>query len=504
MMDLKKKDDLDFGSFHEKKDRRFLIPIVVALVLAFILLILLVVGNQKRNQAQKNQGDSAETIDQLDTSDTDGEIKYEEDTEDPQNEGNAPTLSDGASVDETQLLAASGAAETAGISMGIDVAKYQGTIDWSQVANAGIDFAMIRVGYRTQKTGEICEDPLAKYNMQEAQAAGVKIGVYFFSSAVTAEEAVAEADWVADYIAQYQITYPVAYNCEGFNDSENRQYSLDKTTRTDIAIAFLNEIYQRGYTPMFYAAKNEMTADALWETSRIDQTYKVWVSQYPAVPYPDTKASDYTGTHAMWQFTNQGTVAGIKKKVDINVAYFVYDGTTGALSDVAPETVSADVEALMDFSEVNETVTAKEEVNLRNKPSQDTDSDVEVTLQNGDTATRTGVSDSGWSRVEYNGTTYYAVSNYLTTDLGYSATPADSGDGLKTKFTSASDTVTAKEEVNLRALPSVTNPDAVVVATLHNGETVTRTGVSNEFGWSRVDYNGQTLYCITSYIQTVE
>ena len=190
--------------------------------------------------------------------------------------------------------------------------------------------------------------------------------------------------------------------------------------------------------------------------------------------------------------------------MDINVAYFSYDGVTGALSDVVPEEVTADVEALMNFETVNETVTAKQETNLRNKPSQDTDSEVMVTLKNGDTATRTGVSDSGWSRVEYNGQTYYAVSNYLTTDLGYSASPSDSGDGLKTKFTSVNDTVTAKEEVNLRALPSVTNPDAVVVATIHNGETVTRTGISNEYGWSRVEYNGQTLYCISSYITAVE
>lgn len=487
-------------SFEEKKDRRFLIPIIVAIVLVLILVLMLVVGNTKRKKAVE-ESDSLKADSQQNTVD---EITYQEDTQDPQNEGNAPVQSDGAAVDETKLLAASGAAETKGITIGIDVAKYQGTIDWSAVAQSGIDYAMIRVGYRTQKTGEITEDPLAKYNMQEAQKAGIKIGAYFFSSAVTKQEAVEEADWVANYISQYQITYPVAYNCEGFNDSENRQYSLDKTTRTDIAIAFLDEIYQKGYTPMFYAAKNEMTNDALWETSRIDSTYKVWVSQYPAAPYPDTNASDYTGTHAMWQYTNKGTVSGIKKTVDINVAYFSYDGVTGALSDVAPEEVTADVEALMNFEAVNETVTAKQETNLRNKPSQDTDSDVMVTLKNGDTATRTGVSDSGWSRVEYNGQTYYAVSNYLTTDLGYSVSPSDSGDGLKTKFTSVNDTVTAKEEVNLRALPSVTNPDAVVVATIHNGETVTRTGISNEYGWSRVEYNGQTLYCISSYVTTIE
>ena len=100
----------------------------------------------------------------------------------------------------------------------------------------------------------------------------------------------------------------------------------------------------------------------------------------------------------------------------------------------------------------------------------------------------------------------YAVSSYLTTDLSFQ-TPqpqtqegADSGDGLKTRFEERNEQVTAKVEVNLRTLPSVTNPDAAVAAVLHNGEYVTRTGINEAYGWSRVDYNGQTLYCISSYL----
>lgn len=95
-----------------------------------------------------------------------------------------------------------------------------------------------------------------------------------------------------------------------------------------------------------------------------------------------------------------------------------------------------------------------------------------------------------------------AISSYLTTDLEYRPKEADSGDGIKTQFTEVNDIVTAKIEVNLRALQSVTNPDATVIAVLHNGETVTRTGINEDYGWSRVDYNGQTLYCISSYLTT--
>lgn len=518
-------DDLEFESLNnEPRDTRFILPIIIVAVLLVIVIVALVLlGKNSKNKdtsadlMSTEQSETTETETQ--TTEVMGNIATTESTEeveadDPQN-GNMGTDT-GASVDVTALLLAGNVTESGETTFGIDVARYQGTIDWSQVAASGVQFAMIRVGYRTQKTGEIVADTNAKYNMQEAQANGIKIGVYFFSTAVTEDEAVQEADWVADYISQYQITYPVAFNCEGFENADSRQYAMTQSERTDMAIAFLNEIYNRGYTPMFYAAKNEMLGDAKWDTSRIEKTYKIWVSQYPSVPYPQTAQSDYMGTHAMWQYTNQGTVAGISKPVDVDIAYFGYEGIADAKSDVTPETVSADAEALMNFSDVNETVTAKQSTNLRNIPSQGSDATVVATLQNGETATRTGVSSSGWSRVSYNGQTLYAVSSYLTTDLGYTAPAANtaaettttdgsgSGDGLKTKFTACNDVVTAKIEVNLRTLPSVTNPDAAVVAVLKNGETVTRTGINTDYGWSRVDYNGQTLYCVSSYLTSAQ
>jgi len=518
-------DDLEFGSLNEdSRDSRFILPIIIVAVLLVIVIAALVLigknGKNKDTSADPMATEQSETTEaEAQTTEVMGTIEATEsaaetDADDPQ--GSSMGNETGASVDVTALLSAGSVAESGETTFGIDVARYQGTIDWSQVAASGVQFAMIRVGYRTQKTGEIVADSNAKYNMQEAQANGIKIGAYFFSTAVTTDEAVQEADWVADYISQYQITYPVAFNCEGFENADSRQYAMTQSERTDMAIAFLNEIYNRGYTPMFYAAKNEMLGDAKWDTSRIEKTYKIWVSQYPSVPYPQTAQSDYTGTHAMWQYTNQGTVAGISKPVDVDIAYFGYAGTADAKSDVTPETVGADAEALMNFSDVNETVTAKQSTNLRNIPSQGSDATVVATLQNGETATRTGVSSSGWSRVSYNGQTLYAVSSYLTTDLGYTAPPANtaaettttdgsgSGDGLKTKFTACNDVVTAKIEVNLRTLPSVTNPDAAVVAVLKNGETVTRTGINTDYGWSRVDYNGQTLYCVSSYLTSAQ
>lgn len=459
------------------------------------------------------QDTSSQNAESVDSSEREAEAEGETDKEAAQKEKDPETetmgTEQGTEVDVSKLLASEAATETDEITFGIDVARYQGTIDWSQVASSGVDFAMVRVGYRMNDSREIVADSNARYNMQEAQKNGIKLGAYFFSTAVNEEEARAEADWTADYISQYQITYPVAYDCEGFERADSAQYSLSASQRTDIAIAFLNRIYERGYTPMFYSSMNEMTNDAKWETSRIEKTYRIWVSQYPSEPYPQTERSSYGGTHAMWQYTNRGTVAGISQSVDVNIAYFGYEGTAGAQNEEKPEEAKADVEALMPFTAVDEEVTAKDATNLRNIPSQGDDSTVVYTLKNGETVKRTGVSESGWSRLIYNEQTVYAVSSYLTTDLGYqtpkeeTAEGAGSGDGLKTKFTERNEQVTAKIEVNLRALPSVTNPDAAVVAVLHNGEYATRTGINEDYGWSRLSYNGQTVYAISSYLREV-
>ena len=529
-------DDSDYEEDYDDEDysypiAKFMIPIavVVVLILAAIIAFIVITGRNAKQvidevgvevddlngeQEIEDVPDASSDDNIADVIDNEEHLLTKEDlTEEDEEEGvqsedpqsSSMSTEQGTEVDVSALLSSDNVAETNQVTIGIDVARYQGTIDWSQVAASGIDFAMVRVGYRADTSREIVADSNAKYNMQEAQKNGIKVGVYFFSTATTTDEAKAEADWVADYISQYQITYPVAYDCEGFDQPDSAQYHLTNAERTDIAIAFLQEIYNRDYTPMFYASMGELSGNAKWDTSRIESTYRIWVSQYPSVPYPETAKSSYGGTHAMWQYTNRGTVAGIGRPVDVNVAYFGYEGTAEAVNPERPEEAHADKEALMNFTEVNETVTAKDSTNLRDIPSQGDDSKIVYTLQNGETATRTGVSDSGWSRLSYNGQTVYAVSSYLTTDLQYQPPVQDqegagSGDGLKTKFSDRNEQVTAKMEVNLRALPSVTNPDATVVAVLHNGEYVTRTGINEDYGWSRVDYNGQTLYCISSYL----
>jgi len=392
------------------------------------------------------------------------------------------------------------------LALGIDVSKYQGNIDWTKVAESGVEFAMIRVGYRTMDDGEIVEDSSAKYNLQEATANGIQAGVYFFSTAISEAEALEEAQWVADYIARYSVTYPVVYDCERYEKPESRQYNLTKEERTDFAKAFMNKIYELGYTPMLYASKGDLEGDSQWLTSELEKTYKIWVSWYPTHAYPETGEADYAGRHAMWQYSNNGTVPGIDYAVDLNVAYFGYENAAAPKDDTPPGNIEANMEAGHSFTEVEETVTAKDATNLRNKPSQGEDSTVMYTLKNGETATRTGISTSGWSRVVWNGEVYYAVSNYLTTDLTVKTpepTP-EPDDGIQTEFAPRDELVTPKEAVNLRTLPSVTHPDSKVVVKLPYGSKVKRTGINEDVGWSRVEYEGQTLYCVSSYVFVTE
>ena len=153
------------------------------------------------------------------------EVGSMEDKEDPQKSSNASGQGNGAAVSINTDTMSAAAGETAEATLGVDVSKYQGgNINWTKVKEAGIDFVMVRVGYRTKATGIIYEDPTARYNMQEAQKNGIKVGAYFFSSAITEQEAREEASWVVNFIAKYKITYPVAYNCEDFSSPDSRQY----------------------------------------------------------------------------------------------------------------------------------------------------------------------------------------------------------------------------------------------------------------------------------------
>ena len=178
--------------------------------------------------------------------------------------------------------------------------------------------------------------------------------------------------------------------------------------------------------------------------------------------------------------------------------------------DAAAEPISGNA-ASMQFTEVSDTVTSKDVTNLRTEPNTQDAENIIGQLKNGESLTRTGVNDStGWSRVEYNGQTAYAVTQYLTTDLSYKPPVAPSNpnrvttqDGRVILFTDCDDNVTPKEYVNLRVEPSTSQGNATVSCQVSNGTAVHRTGYSPDSGWSRVEYNGQVLYVVSSMVYTV-
>ena len=409
---------------------------------------------------------------------------------------------------EIPLIDSKNAEEPIATSIGIDVSKWQGIIDFQKVRESGIDFVMVRVGYRTAKDGKIEADENAAYNLQKAGEAGLFLGAYFYSSAITVEEAREEADFVADFVAKYSITYPIAYDCEGHLDADSRNFYLLSKERTQIAIAFLDEIRARGYDAMFYASKGEMEGNAAWDVTQLEAHGQIWVAQYPEKPYPQTEKSSYGGTHVMWQYSDGGHVDGMKTGADVNLAYLKFDAAKAPKDPTPPEKAYPGTDSEMLFSACQERVTAKIQTNLRTWPGTDI-GEVVHTLENGEEAIRTGTSDKGWSRVEWQGQVLYAITSYLTTDFTDKQGDDDKtvnmdGIEVKTTFTDVNDYVTAKEVVNLRSLPSTTHESSRILGTLSAGEKLKRTGVNRELGWSRLEYNGITVYAITSYLKNIE
>ena len=202
-----------------------------------------------------------------------------------------------------------GVLQTGSGNMGIDVSKWNGNIDWAAVKNSGVSFVIIRCGYRGSSTGALIEDPKFRTNIKGATNAGIKVGVYFFTQAISDVEAVEEASMVADLCSGYSLSYPVYLDVEGSN---GRGDTIDTGTRTAVCKAFCATMANAGYGTGVYANKT-------WLTSRINTAsltgYKIWLAQYAANP-------TYSATrYDMWQYTSKGSVTGITGKVDLNICY---------------------------------------------------------------------------------------------------------------------------------------------------------------------------------------
>jgi len=206
--------------------------------------------------------------------------------------------------------------ETVETYFGIDVSSWQGTdIDWHKLKEEGVYFVFIRAGYRGYQTGALNTDANFKANVEGALDAGIKVGVYFFSQALDAEEAQEEARYVLDLIRGYDITFPVVFDWETINDATARTNKMDTEDLCQAANVFCNTVAEAGYTPMVYC--NQSVSLLYYELSRI-QSYDFWYAEYKSIP---TFYYDFQ----IWQYAATGRLAGIPNAdVDVNISFVDY------------------------------------------------------------------------------------------------------------------------------------------------------------------------------------
>lgn len=194
---------------------------------------------------------------------------------------------------------------------GIDVSKYQGSIDWNQVKAAGVEYVIIRCGYRGYETGKVVEDPMFRQNLNGAKAAGLRVGIYFFSQAINEQEAVEEASACLKLLNGASLNYPIYFDTE-FSGGypKGRADKLSKSDRTAIAVAFCETVRNSGYKAGVYASENFFANQLSYSTV---SRYSIWNAHYGV--------SSSGIPCDMWQYTSKGAVPGIKGNVDMNLSY---------------------------------------------------------------------------------------------------------------------------------------------------------------------------------------
>ena len=195
--------------------------------------------------------------------------------------------------------------------LGIDVSEHQGEIDWAAVASGDVDFVILRAGYRGYTDGALHEDACFQDNIQGAMENGLQVGVYYFSQAITQDEAIQEAQAVLELVSGYNLQYPIYFDWETIDNDTARTDTISATELTACALAFCQTIESAGYQAGVYF--NLSQAAHLYHLYDL-RDYNLWLAEYqdtPSFPY----AID------MWQYTSQGSVPGISTTVDINLSF---------------------------------------------------------------------------------------------------------------------------------------------------------------------------------------
>lgn len=200
--------------------------------------------------------------------------------------------------------------------VGVDISKHTGKVYFPSLKAAGVDYVMIRLGSRGYSTGQITLDENFKENIEGAIEAQLDVGVYFYSQAISQDEAVQEANFVAQNLEPYRahVKYPVAFNMGFVSNDKSRIEGLSREDKTAVTVSFLDAVRASGYVPMVYGDKE-------WLLKEVDltklQDYDVWLSQEEEIP-------DYPYRYAMWQYNTDGVLNGIDGGADLNICFVNY------------------------------------------------------------------------------------------------------------------------------------------------------------------------------------
>lgn len=196
--------------------------------------------------------------------------------------------------------------------MGIDVSSHQGSVNWQSVASAGVKFAFVRLGYRGYEAGNLQNDVYVDLNLKGAREAGIAVGAYFFSQAVSAEEAKEEAQFALRILDGFSLDLPLVYDWEYVSDTA-RTAKVDKKTLTDCTLAFCSEVEKAGYRPMVYFNSAQVK---MLDMEQVEK-YPWWLAKYDM-------EQEFPCRVDLWQYTNQGILPGITGNVDIDLMFTDY------------------------------------------------------------------------------------------------------------------------------------------------------------------------------------
>ena len=291
----------------KKNQNRVLLLCSVLLLLILLVLIIIACGLAQRDQAPTvpTTAPTVQTTAPTEESNTDPTT---ESTTVPTTQPTEPVLQEnpytpedfGADGDFLTCLAGESL-------LGIDVSAYQPEVNWQQVKSAGVEFVMLRAGFRGYgSAGNMKQDAAVLSHYNGAKQAGLKVGVYFFSQAVSVQEAIDEANFLLNIIGDFQLDMPVAYDWEYISDTA-RTANMDADTLTQCADAFCRRVQEAGFQPMIYISENQNLLQ-LEQLAR----YPLWVALY------DNQMT-YPYKTAMWQYTNKGSVPGVPGNADINL-----------------------------------------------------------------------------------------------------------------------------------------------------------------------------------------